>query len=48
VRQALIGRLPQLTKFYGLTPSDIDAMTLREVLEYTRQLDEYIAKEESG
>lgn len=30
--------LPALTKFYGITPMDVDRMTLREVSEYVAQL----------
>ena len=30
--------LPALTEHYGLTPADIDLMTLREVSEYIAQL----------
>jgi hypothetical protein len=30
--------LPALTKFYGLTPMDVDQMTFREVSEYRVQM----------
>jgi len=33
--------LPALTRFYGLRPVDIEAMTFGEVAEYRRQLAEY-------
>jgi len=33
--------LPALTKFYGLTPVDVDAMTGREISEYLVQMDAY-------
>lgn len=39
----LLKRLPALTKFYGILPPDIELMTLREVLEYLRQMDEALA-----
>lgn len=48
MRQALLSSLPALTKFYGLTPADIDEMTGREVSEYLDQYADYQAKQESG
>lgn len=34
MRRALLARLPFLTRFYGLTPADLDDMTPREIREY--------------
>ncbi len=40
----LLKRLPAMTKFYpGLLPFHIDQMTLREVIEYIRQMDDALA-----
>lgn len=39
MRRALLNQLPALTKFYGITPPDVDAMSLREVSEYLTQMD---------
>ena len=38
--------MPALTKFYGLTPADIDRMTYREVGEYLVQMQQAQAEEE--
>lgn len=38
--------LPALTRFYGLTPPDLDEMTWREVDEYVRQYEQFRAEEE--
>lgn len=46
MRRALLKSLPALTKFYGLTPDDIDRMTLREVSEYLTQMQQ--AQEEAS
>lgn len=46
MRRALLKELPQLTKFYGLKPHDIDSMTLREISEYRTQMQKYLAEEE--
>jgi hypothetical protein len=32
-----------LTRFYGITPLDIEQMTMREVNEYVTQMDEALA-----
>lgn len=45
LRRALLSRLPALTKFYGLTPADIDAMTRNEVAEYLVQMDRALSEE---
>lgn len=45
MRRALLKRLPALTHFYGLRPSDIDSMTLREVSEYVVQMERAQAEE---
>lgn len=45
MRRALLSRLPQLTKFYGLKPWDLDRMQLREISEYVTQLDRHLAEE---
>jgi len=37
--------LPALTRFYGIKPTDIDGMTLREVSEYLTQMDEALAED---
>ena len=42
----LLKQLPALTHFYGLTPRDVEDMSLREVDEYLTQMDEYRAAEE--
>lgn len=39
MRRQLLEALPRLTRFYGLTPPDIDAMTPREVSEYLTQME---------
>jgi len=41
-----LSSLPALTQFYGLTPMDVDAMTLREVSEYLTQM--HKAQEEAS
>lgn len=46
MRRALLPRLPALTRFYGLRPADIEAMTLREVSEYVTQMEQALAKAE--
>lgn len=38
MRRALLKSLPALTKFYGIKPSDIDGMTVREISEYLTQM----------
>lgn len=45
MRRALLSRLPALTRFYGLTPADIDAMTRNEVNEYLIQMDRALQEE---
>lgn len=45
MRRALLSRLPQLTRFYGLKPPDLEQMTLREVSEYVTQLDQNLAEQ---
>lgn len=46
MRRALLKQLPALTRFYGLTPADIDLMTLREVTEYLVQKNKAEQREE--
>ncbi len=41
-----MAELPALTRFYGLTPMDLDQMSLREVSEYVNQMHQ--ATEEGG
>ena len=41
----LLKELPALTRFYGLTPTDLDRMTLREVSEYRVQMNKAQADE---
>lgn len=41
----MLESLPALTKFYGLTPADIEAMTYREVSEYVTQMQQALAAE---
>jgi hypothetical protein len=42
----LLKRLPALTKFYpGLMPWHVERMTLREVVEYIRQMDDALANQ---
>lgn len=48
MRRALLKRLPALTRFYGLKPADIDAMTLREVAEYNAQYETYLRDQPKG
>lgn len=45
MRRALLPRLPQLTKFYqgAIHPLNVDDYTLRELIEYVRQMDDYLA-----
>lgn len=45
MRRALLRQLPALTAFYGLTPADIDHMSLREVTEYVAQHRAHMAKQ---
>lgn len=46
MRRGLLKRLPALTRFYGLTPADIDEMTGREISEYLVQMDQALAETE--
>jgi hypothetical protein len=49
MRRRLLKQLPQLTKFYeGMKPWDWDRMTLREVHEYVRQMNDFIAEQEKA
>lgn len=44
MRRQLLKQLPHLTKFYpGLMPWHLDQMTLREVAEYVRQMNDVLA-----
>lgn len=47
MRRALLKRLPQLTKFYhgAISPLTVDDFTLRELVEYVRQMDDYLAEQ---
>ena len=38
MRAALLAELPALTRFYGLRPWEVEALTLQELAEYRRQL----------
>lgn len=48
MRRALLRRLPQLTRFYygAINPLTVDDYTLRELVEYVRQMDEYLADQD--
>lgn len=48
MRRVLLRQLPALTKFYGIKPPDVEQMTLREIVEYQRQMDEWLAQEANG
>jgi hypothetical protein len=41
----LLKQLPALTKFYGLTPRDVEDMSLREIIEYQDFQTKYQAEE---
>lgn len=47
MRRALVARLPQLTRFYygAINPLTVDQLTLRELVEYVRQMDDYLAEQ---
>lgn len=47
MRRALLRQMPALTRFYGLLPSDIDRMTVREISEYQVQMDRAMAEAEA-
>ena len=38
MRAALLAELPALTRFYGLRPWEVEALTLAELAEYRYQL----------
>ena len=38
MRRALAESLPALTRFYGITPPDLERMTFREIDEYLSQM----------
>lgn len=46
MRRELLESLPALTRFYSLTPMDIDRMSLREVSEYVTQMNRAREEEE--
>lgn len=48
MRRALLDELPALTRFYGLKPADLDAMSLREISEYRTQMHKAIAEQEAS
>jgi hypothetical protein len=48
VRRALLAELPALTRFYGLTPADLDGMTFREISEYQTQMYRALSEGEAG
>lgn len=41
-------RLPALTQFYGLRPTDLDDMTYAEVSEYVTQMEKAKAEQPRG
>lgn len=41
MRRWLLTELPLLTRFYGLTPTDVDHMTIREIAEYRSRIQEF-------
>ena len=45
MRRARLRQLPQLTRFYGIKPWDLERMTVREVSEYHVQMEQFLAKE---
>lgn len=46
MRQALLEQLPALSHFYpGITPSEVDRMTLREMSEYVSWMNQYTEAE---
>lgn len=48
MRRALLTELPQFTRFYGLSPADLDDMTHSEVAEYVAQMRQAIANTPEG
>jgi hypothetical protein len=44
MRRALLTELPLLSRFYGLSPADIDQMNFREIDEYRSILRQIEAK----
>lgn len=47
MRRQLLTELPSLTRFYGIKPQDVESMTLREIWEYRRQMEDAARKGEA-
>lgn len=48
MRAALLAELPALTRFYGLRPWEVEALTLEELAEYRRWLHEAVKEVTHG
>ena len=48
MRRALLRSWPALSKFFGLYPWDIDRLTMDELNEYLRQMDQYQREQQNA